>query len=242
MSARVTRRLVFAAVVSVLVLAAVALASRWPGRQDATESTETSLEQLGQYGEVPAFTLTERHGWRVTRDDLRGLVWVADFIYTECTETCPTQSLQFAHLAQEFSGAADLRLVSITVDPAHDTAAVLRGYAERYAAGDRWWFLTGENREIYCLAKVGFHLGVIDPAASGEPVCGQALRFGPAAAWASHGSKSLIMHSARFVLVDRRGHIRAYHLATDPQSIGLLATNLRTLLRERQPIEPGPSP
>ncbi len=235
MSTRVTRLLAFVAVVAVLVLGAVALASRWAGQEGATESTETSLEQLGEYGTVPAFTLTERIGRRVTREDLRGLVWVADFIYTECTETCPTQSLQFAHLQQEFAGAAELRLVSITVDPAHDTAAILGGYAERYAAGDRWWFLTGDKREIYCLARAGFHLGVVDPAASGEPVCGQALRFGLAAAWASHGSKSLIMHSPRFVLVDRRGHIRAYHLATDPESIGLLATNLRTVLREREP-------
>ncbi len=242
MSTRVTWLLVLAAAVSVLVLGAVALASRWAGRQDATESTETALEQLGEYGEVPAFTLTERFGRRVTRDDLRGLVWVADFIYTECTETCPTQSLQFAHLQQEFAGAADLRLVSITVDPGHDTVAVLRGYAERYAADDRWWFLTGDKRPIYCLAKVGFHLGVVDPAASGEAACGQALRLGPAPAWASHGSAGLIMHSARVALVDRRGHIRAYHLATDPQSIGLLATNLRTVLRERPPARPGSSP
>ncbi len=242
MSTRVTRLLKVAVAVSVVVLAAGVLASRWAGREDASESTETALEQLGEYGEVPAFTLTERFGRRVTRDDLRGLVWVADFIYTECTETCPTQSLQFAHLQQVFAGAADLRLVSITVDPVHDTAAVLRGYADRYAADDRWWFLTGDKQQIYCLAKVGFHLGVIDPAASGEPVCSQALRLGPAPAWASHGSKGLIMHSARIVLVDRRGHIRAYHLATDPQSIGLLATNLRTVLRERPPTSPGSPP
>jgi protein SCO1/2 len=227
---------------SVLVLAAVFLASRWAGRQAVIESTVTALEQLGDYGKVPAFTLTERLGRRVTRDDLRGLVWIADFIYTGCTETCPTQSLQFARLQQEFAGVSDLRLVSITVDPAHDTAAVLRGYAERYAAGDRWWFLTGDKREIYCLAKVGFHLGVVDPASPGEPACGQALRLGPALAWASHGSSGLIMHSARFVVVDRRGHIRAFHLATDPQSIGLLATNLRTVLRERPPAGPGSSP
>lgn len=242
MSTRVSRLLALAAAVSVVVLAVMALASRWAGREDPTEASDTALEQLGEYGEVPAFTLIERSGRRVTRDDLRGLVWVADFIYTECTETCPAQSLQFAHLQQEFADAADLRLVSITVDPVHDTAAVLRGYAERYTASDRWWFLTGDRREIYCLAKVGFHLGVIDPAVPGEHACGQAVWLGPAPAWASHGSAGLIMHSARIVLVDRRGRIRAYHLATDPQSIGLLAANLRTVLRERPPIEPRTSP
>jgi hypothetical protein len=41
------------------------------------------------------------------------------------------------------------------------------------------------------------------------------------------------MHSARFVLVDRSGHIRAYHLATDAQSLTTLLANVRTLLAEK---------
>lgn len=120
--------------------------------------------------------------------------------------------------------------MSITVDPVHDTPPVLRGYAERYGAGDRWWFLTGDKREIYCLAQQGFRLGVSDPAAADRPACGQSVGLGPAAAWASHGSGGLIMHSARVVLVDRRGQIRAYHLATEPDSMAHLRTNLRQLL------------
>ncbi|HXG02703.1 MAG TPA: SCO family protein, partial [Candidatus Binatia bacterium] len=66
-----------------------------------------ALEQLGRYGEVPPFSLTERSGRRVTRDDLRGTVWVVDFIYTECTDTCPTQSLELARLQREFAEAPD---------------------------------------------------------------------------------------------------------------------------------------
>ena len=200
----------------------------WPNRpRSGTPSPSiATLELLGDYGQVPPFTLTERSGRRVTRDDLSGLVWVLDFIYTECNETCPTQSLQFARLEREFSDAADLRLVSITVDPVHDTPEVLSRYAERYGTSDRWWFLTGEKREIYCLAREGFRLGIVDPAAADQPACGHAVRLGPTAARASHGSGGLIMHSARFVLVDRRGHIRAYHSATDTESLARLRTNL----------------
>jgi len=188
------------------------------------------LEQLGRYGEVPSFALTERSGRRVTRDGLRGSIWVVDFIYTACTETCPTQSLQLAQLQREFTGVPDLRLVSITVDPAHDTPEVLRAYAERYGASDRWWFLTGEKRAIYCLARDGFRLGVVDPSAAGPPDCRPVSWLAPAAAWASHGSQGLVMHSARVALVDRRGQIRAYHLATDAESMARLRANLRQLL------------
>ena len=50
------------------------------------------------------------------------------------------------------------------------------------------------------------------------------------------------MHSARLVLVDRAGVIRAYHLATDARSMGRLHANLRQLLaaetrRRREPDE-----
>ena len=216
-----------------IVMLAASAGMRWWLSRPAVPQ-ELSLERIGDYGTVPDFALTERSGRRVTRDDLRGFVWAADFIHTECTESCPAQSLQFARLQEEFAGVADLRLVSITVDPRHDTPEVLRRYAERYGAGDRWWFLTGDKHEIYCLAQQGFHLAAVDPAESSPPACGRAARFGPAAAWASHGSQGLIMHSARFVLVDRTGHIRAYHLATDAPSLATLTGNVRTLLAEKR--------
>src|SRR6266542_6286386 len=125
-SARGSRSVVLAGVILLLAFGGAWLAGRVAGWKTTPGSSEPTLEDLGDYGEVPAFALTERSGRRVTREDLRGLVWVVDFIYTECKETCPTQSLQFARMQQEVGDATDLRLVSITVDPRHDTPDVLR--------------------------------------------------------------------------------------------------------------------
>ena len=208
-------------------------------RRDTLSAAPTDLERLGRYGEVPPFALTERSGRHVTRDDLRGSVWVLDFVYTECTETCPTQSLAFAQLQREFAAEPSFRLVSITVDPAHDTPAVLQSYAERYGATERWWFLTGDKRAIYCLARDGFRLGVTNPRATDPADCGATSWLTPGTAWASHGSQGLVMHSARIVLVDRYGRIRAYHLATDPDSLARLRANVRRLLRARSEEESG---
>jgi protein SCO1/2 len=216
-----------AAIAAVAAVVAAVSSARQQG-----SAPSPTLEQLSRYGTAPEFTLTERSARAVTRADLRGLVWVADFIYTECKESCPTQSAQLAQLAREFGQAADLRLVSITVDPQHDTPRVLRSYAERYGADARWWFLTGDTRAIYCLAREGFRLAVVDPRATKPVECGDAFRLGPAAAWASHGSGALVMHSARVVLVDRVAEIRAYHLATDQASMTALRANLRTVLAE----------
>jgi protein SCO1 len=198
----------------------------------AGDPSQGALETLGTYGEVPDFALTERSGRPVTRADLLGKVWLATFIYTQCTETCPLQSARVARLQAEFTAEPDLVLVSITVDPERDTPAVLAAYAQRYSADpSRWWFLTGAKRAIHRLAKEGFRLGVVDPDDPSQT--GAIFRWlEPAPAFATHGSKGLVMHSSRFVLVDRRSRIRAYHLPDDEASLDRLRRNLRTLLRE----------
>jgi cytochrome oxidase Cu insertion factor (SCO1/SenC/PrrC family) len=194
--------------------------------------SQSALETLGVYGEVPDFALTERSGRRITRGDLLGTVWVANFIYTQCTETCPGQSLEISYLQAEFATEPDLRLVSMTVDPERDTPEVLTQYAERYGAdAERWLWLTGAKHEIYRLAADGFKLSVIDPD---DPQRAGDLRhfFAPRPAFAAHGSRGLIIHSSRLVLVDRQAHIRAYHQPTDPDSLQRLRQNLRRLLQE----------
>jgi len=199
----------------------------------STSPSQSVLETLGVYGEVPDFSLTERSGRRVTLADLRGKVWIANFIYTQCTETCPLQSAVVARLQTEFGQEEDLRLVSITVDPERDTPAVLSRYAERYAADPvRWLFLTGDKGAIYRLAKDGFRLSVVDPDDQAQAT--RLLRFlAPEPALATHGSKGLILHSSRLVLVDRQARIRAYHFPDDEQSLKRLRKNLRIVLRER---------
>lgn len=202
------------------------------GSSPGSAAGQGLLETLGVYGEVPEFALTERSGRRVTRVDLLGKVWVANFIYTRCTETCPLQSARLARLQAEFAGEEAFRLVSITVDPERDTAAALAGYAEKYGADPaRWLFLTGDKRAIYRLAKEGFRLGVVDPDDTTK-AGGRFRLFEPAPAFAAHGSTGLVMHSSRLVLVDRQATIRAYHPPDDERSLERLRQNVRALLRE----------
>jgi protein SCO1 len=196
----------------------------------APASDPGNLETLGQYGDVPDFALVERRGRPIRRNDLLGAVWVANFNYTQCRETCPLQTAELARLQRAFP-QAELRLVSITVDPAHDTPAALARYAEQYGADpQRWLFLTGDKPAIYRLATDGFRLGVVDP--DDPPRTSGLFRLlGPTPAWATHGSQGLVMHGPRLVPVDRRAGIRAYHRPDDPGSLGRLRDNLRALLK-----------
>lgn len=68
---------------------------------------------------------------------------VLDFVFTTCTTICPILSRTFATLQADSKSARPLRLVSISIDPQHDTPAVLRAYARQFDAGANWRFYTG---------------------------------------------------------------------------------------------------
>jgi len=221
----------------------VVAASRWllPGPTGAPGPSggRAELERLEVYGEVPDFALIERSGRRITRGDLLGKVWIANFVYTDCRETCPLQSAHLARLQAELRGEPDLRLVSITVDPEHDTPEVLAEYAARYRADpERWLFLTGPREVIHRLAIEGFRLGVADsalapPGPASALLARAGLLPGFAPAWAHPEDRAPIMHSSRFVLVDRRARIRGYFHGTDPDALWRLRQTVKVVLRER---------
>jgi protein SCO1 len=126
-----------------------------------------SPAHLPVYGSVPDFALIDQRGRPVRRSDLEGKVWIASFIFTNCPDECPLMTSEMARLQSDLAHMADLRLVSISVDPDRDTPAVLLQYAERFNADpDRWFFLTGDKQDIYRLAREGFRLGIVDPAES----------------------------------------------------------------------------
>ncbi|MCB0302572.1 MAG: SCO family protein [Calditrichaeota bacterium] len=84
--------------------------------------------------EVPEFTLTERSDRPFGLDDLRGNIWIADFIFTTCAGPCPIMSQRMSRLQSDFANAAKVKLVSFSVDPEQDTPEVLRAYADTYQA------------------------------------------------------------------------------------------------------------
>lgn len=215
-----------------LVGAAVGTALwNWQGaRPRQGTSEERPLEGLKVFATVPDFSLIERSGKRVSLTGLVGRVWIANFIYTHCPDTCPLQSAQMARLQKDLAAERDLQLISITVDPERDTPAVLSEYAERFGADpDKWLFLTGEKKAIYRLAQEGFRLSAVDP---GEGV--QSWLFAVPPVMAHHGQVGkTFLHSSRFVLVDRHARIRGYYQFNDVEAMGRLVKDVRTLLREK---------
>jgi protein SCO1 len=192
-----------------LVIVVVVLAGLWGLRRHASD--DASLPVLGT---LPAFSLVERSGRPVSREDLDGQPWVADFIFTRCTGMCPALSTRMAEVRRRVrEQGLRTRLVSFSVDPLHDTPAVLREYATHFAGDDTdWLFVTGERDNLYELISQGFRLSVAE-------------REGQAAA----DPGELITHSDRFVLVDGEGNIRGYYHGIEPESVDALLRDLAAL-------------
>ena len=162
---------------------------------------------------VTDFTLVTQDGEELSSRSLRGKVWIADLIFTRCPEICPVLSSQMANLHRRIVDD-DVRFISITVDPNADTPEVLRSYAERYRADTaRWSFLTGAPEDVQRVITRSFRL----PFETPYPIEG-----------GEEGAYD-ILHTARFLLVDRRGVLRGMY-ETDREGLARLERDVERLL------------
>ena len=102
------------------------------------------------------FTLTDQDGQTLTLSQLRGKIVVLDFIFTRCPGPCPLLSLKFAQLQQKLGNhlGKDVMLLSVSIDPRHDTPVILKEYAQRYSANlTGWKFLVGSTRDTIMTAS-----------------------------------------------------------------------------------------
>ena len=158
-------------------------------------------------GQLPEFQLTAQTGQPFDSRSLDGHVWVADFVYTTCDGPCPMMSSQMHLVQTQTAETPDVKLVSFTVDPAHDTPPVLAAYAKHFQYDPaRWHFLTGDPARLNDLGLNGFKLNGVD------------------------GSLS---HSTRFVLVDGARRIRGYYTTSEDGFLRRLVHDVRQLEREK---------
>jgi protein SCO1 len=159
-----------------------------PTLVDAHEAADE--QRLPTIGAAPDFALTSQDGAEVTLGALRGKVVAVTFIYTSCPDVCPMLTDKMARVQDELGAdfGSKVAFMSISVDPEHDTPAVLKEYAEALGANLAGWsFLTGE------------------PAAIREV----AHRYGVAVGKAADGQ---VDHTLLTTLIDRQGVMRVQYL------------------------------
>ena len=157
----------------------------------AAPGAVSSAAALGHIRPAVDFALPDTSGRAVRLSELRGQVVLVSFVYTTCTTACPLLTARMAALQARLerapasrSGRPPVRFVTITVDPARDSAESLARYAAQFRANLRTWsFLRDEP------ASLGPVLAAYDewtrPLPTGE-----------------------IDHPARIYLIDPRGDVR----------------------------------
>ncbi|MFN8389108.1 MAG: SCO family protein [Bdellovibrionota bacterium] len=175
------------------------------------EQTKDAAAPLPVYGRVPAFRLVAEDQRSFDENALRGKVSIISFFFTSCQGPCPKLNAELAKVQRSFGGEPKLQLVSISIDPQHDTVDVLREYEKKLGANEETWhFLTGEEALIRELSRSGFKLGT-----GGGDVPGEDL-----------------FHSTKLTLVDSEGQIRGYYSSEDREAVEKLKSDASRLLSE----------
>lgn len=141
---------------------------------------------------VPEFELISENGQRFGSKDLKGRVYLANFIFARCPSACPKMLADLEKVQKRIRGTGTkVAIVSFTVDPENDNERVLYDLARKHhAAPHVWTFLTGTDKEaMFKLYRDGFKVGV------------------------EQNPKNMmdIAHSERIVLVDTENRVRGYY-------------------------------
>ncbi|SEF72115.1 SCO family protein [Flavobacterium urumqiense] len=156
-------------------------------RLDKIGSIAKNDEKLVKIGPAPKFELLNQDNKKITNETYKGKVYVLEFFFTTCPSICPKMNLSMLAIENKFFGNPNFGIISITIDPTHDTPEVLKAHAKLLGVkSSNWNFLTGDRAYIFNLANKGFNL------------------------YAGENGKvdGGFEHSGLFALVDKNGDIR----------------------------------
>lgn len=171
---------------------------------------------------VANFSLTNQLGKRVSWEDLKGKVVIADFFFTHCPTICPGLTRNMKRLQESITNSQRvgdktpdfLHFLSFSIDPERDSVERLKYWADRFQINpDQWWLLTGPKKEIQDLSIEEMKLGLVD----------------------GQGIDTNFMHTPYFVLIDSNRHVRGYYDGLDTMALGRLSNDIILLTMEKDP-------
>ncbi|MHC2992456.1 electron transporter SenC [Pontibacter sp. HJ8] len=201
----------------------------WQGCSDKSSAANGDLPILGErevverqvdgrqvtdtvYHQIPDFAFINQDSQVVTSLTLQNKVYVTDFFFTTCPTICPKMKSQMLRVYETYKDEPQLMLLSHTIDPKHDTVAVLRDYADRLqVSSDKWHFVTGAKDSIYDIAMQYMVTALEDADEPGG-----------------------FVHSGAFVLVDQNRHVRGIYDGTDPAQVDQLIQDIGKLLPKKK--------
>ena len=190
-------------------------------RLDRVVPKTANDDKLIKISPAPKFELINQDNQKVTNETYKGKVYVLEFFFTTCPTICPKMNESMLLIEKKFFGNPNFGIVSITIDPEHDTAAVLKAHSKLLGVtSSNWNFLTGDKAYIFDLANKGFNLY----AGENKKVAGG------------------FEHSGLFALIDKDGNIRCrydefgnpilYYDGLDKKGVRNMQQDINILLEE----------
>lgn len=163
------------------------------------------------YATVPAFCFQNQDGDSLCSAQVKGKIYVADFFFISCPTICPIMKREMLRVYKAWKGDPEVMLISHTIDPEHDTLALLKQYCEDLGSdGKQWQFLTGNREQIYEMAEKGYYATAMPD--STEP--------------------GGFVHSGGFILVDQQGRVRGIYDGTKAEEADKLIEDIKLLKTE----------
>ncbi|RIV21624.1 SCO family protein [Fibrisoma montanum] len=184
------------------------------GQREAVTKTVDGKDVVDSvYHSIPDFKFVSQYGDTVTAKALDNKIYVADFFFTTCPTICPKMKTQLKRVYDKYKGNPDVMLLSHTIDPEHDSVAVLKEFATGLGIADRQWlFVTGSRDDIYEIGQNSYMVTAQEDASAPGGV----------------------VHSGAFILVDKEKHIRGVYDGTTEEGVNKLMADMDKLLREYQ--------
>ena len=163
------------------------------------------------YHSIADFAFVNQVGDTIRKEDMAGKIYVADFFFTTCPTICPVMKKEMLRVYEQFKGEPNFRILSHSIDPTHDTQAVLMDYAEKLGVPNAatWNFLTGDQEKIFEIGQTSYLTTTM--ADDMEP--------------------GGFLHSGAFLLVDQQGRIRGVYDGTKTEQVDRLLADIPKLLK-----------
>jgi len=172
-------------------------------REPVTKTVNGKTVTDTVYQTIPKFKFVNQYGDSISNKTLDGDIYVADFFFTSCPNICPIMHRNMLDVYHTFKGVGDFKIISYTIDPKHDSVAVLKKYADKLGVtGKSWWFLQGKKEDTYQLAQ-----SYMVSAQEG-------------------------VHDGFFILIDKQKRIRGSYQGTDPAEVKKLIEDIKILRSE----------
>jgi protein SCO1/2 len=160
---------------------------------------------------APQFSFPDQDDAAVNTQSLAGKVWIVDFIFTHCGNTCPRMTARRVELQKQIPDAR-VMFLSISVDPERDDRTTRKTYAAEKGVNESRWKFVGPPDKAAAL-KIAQQMKV-------------------AALTGARPGDEPILHSDRFVLLDAQSRIRGIYPLDDEPAMQRLVNDATLLAKE----------